>query len=330
MRTGRARSGALTIGIAATVAVTGMAGCTPPVDCDRQITSLHDPVGPCLRFGVSTPGGPTAVDEFERVVEIAGTRPTVVLWFSDFVSAPPISGLAAVRRLGADPIVTWEPWQWLGDAQYDRTRFTMASIAAGVHDDYLYRWADELAAWGSPVYLRFAHEPNGDWYPWSRAGGTPPEVYVEAWRHVHDLFASKSVDNVKWVWAPNVAFGGSEPIEPLYPGADYVDVVGVDGYNWGTARPWSTWVSPEQLFGNTLDALARIAPGKPVVVTEVGSADMGGSKPEWIRELVGFLTDREDIAAFIWFDHDKETDWRLAGTPESAAALAEALQRGRR
>ncbi|MBC2587441.1 MULTISPECIES: glycoside hydrolase family 26 protein [Rhodococcus] len=328
MRNGHPRPAAVAAGLA--VAVSTAVGCAPAIDCGAAITPLHEPVGACLRFGVSTPGGPTAVDEFERVAEIAGTPPTVVLSFSDFASPPPVAGLAAVRRLGADPIVTWEPWRWLGDGRYERGEFTMASIAAGVHDDYLYRWADELAAWGSTVYLRFAHEPNGTWYPWSPAGGTPPHVYVAAWRHVHELFASKGVANVKWVWAPNVSFEGSSMIADLYPGAEYVDVVGADGYNWGATQPWSRWTSPRELFEETLDELGRIAPGKPIVVTEVGSTDVGGSKPDWVGDLISFLDDRTDVAAFVWFDHDKETDWRLASTPEGAAALAEALQRGQR
>ena len=148
---------------------------------------------------------------------------------------------------------------------------------------------------------------------------------MAAWRHIHDLFASKSVRNVKWVWAPNVSFEGSSPTGATYPGSDYVDVVGVDGYNWGTSQPWSHWIAPRDLFGPTLDELRRIAEDDPLLITEVGCADAGGSKGEWISEFVTYLESRGDVAGFVWFDHDKETNWRLASTPESAAAFAEAL-----
>ena len=310
--------------IALTVAFA--AACTPPIRCDGTVTALHDPPGRCLRFGVSTPGGPTAVDEFVRVAETAGKMPSVVLSFSDFASAPPIAELDAVVAFGADPIVTWEPWRWLEGDVYDASEFTLQSIVDGVHDDYLYRWADELAAWGKLVYLRFAHEPNGTWYPWSVAGGTPSEVYVAAWRHVHDLFATKQLRNVKWVWSPNVSFPGSSPTGATYPGDEYVDVVGIDGYNWGASQSWSHWIAPDDLFAPTMDELRGIAPGKPQLVTEVGSADAGGSKAEWIRDLVRLVESRRDVAGFVWFDHDKEADWRMASTPESAVALAEALK----
>ncbi|MEV8195414.1 MULTISPECIES: glycoside hydrolase family 26 protein [Rhodococcus] len=305
-------------------------GCTSGRECEPVVAPLDDPGAACTRFGVSTAGGPTAGDEYRAITETIGTAPSVVLWFVDFTAPPPIHELDIVRAWGADPIVTWEPWRWLGDGAYDRTAFAMADIASGVYDDHLYRWADELAAWGGTVYLRFAHEPNGDWYPWSPAAGTSPETYVAAWRHVHELFASKNVSNVRWVWAVNVLHQGSAAIAALYPGDDYVDVLGVDGYNWGSTRPWSSWQSPEQLFGSTLDELDVIAPGRPVVVTEVGSAEAGGSKPNWIRELIDYLDARPNVAAFVWFDHNKETDWRLTSTPESARALAEALQKERR
>lgn len=94
MRHGHPRPAVIAVGLA--VAMSTAVGCAPPVDCDAVITPLHEPVGACLRFGVSTPGGPTAVDEFERVAEIAGTAPTVVLSFSDFAAPPPVADRKSV------------------------------------------------------------------------------------------------------------------------------------------------------------------------------------------------------------------------------------------
>jgi hypothetical protein len=284
----------------------------------------------CLHFGVSTPGGPSAEAEFHQVAEVAGRRPTLILSYADFDADPPIAGLEAVVRLGAEPVVTWEPWRWLGDGQYDTTAYSLQSIAAGDHDDHLYWWAESLAKFGHTVYLRFAHEANGTWYPWSATQGTSPSTYVQAWRRIHGIFAEKNATNVKWVWAPNVSFPGSTSIIDTYPGKEFVDVVGLDGYNWGTSRPSTHWIAPADLFGPTLKEVTAIAPGKPIVVTEVGSADSGGDKALWIRELLTFLARERNIAGFIWFNHDKEADWRLDSTPESAAAFAEELGRGLR
>lgn len=307
-----------------------MVACSAASRCNASRPLFASAGEECLRFGVSTPGGPTAEAEFRRVADVAGQTPSIVLSYSDFASPPPIEGLRAVAALEAEPMITWEPWRWLGDGEYDTQSVTMKSIAEGAQDDYVYWWAESLAKFERTVYLRFAHEANGTWYPWSITQGIAPETYVEAWRRIHRIFAEKKVDNVRWVWAPNVSFPGSTPIVDTYPGADYVDVVGVDGYNWGTSRPTTHWIAPEDLFGPTLTELGRIAPGKPIVVTEVGTSAKGGDKAEWIRGLIGYFDDHQAVSGFIWFDHDKEEDWRLASTPESAAAFAEELRKAHR
>lgn len=309
------------------ITTTGAVACAEPVVCPREPTPLHEPPGQCLRFGVSTPSGPLAVDETASVTELVGVAPSVQLSFHDFAAIPPIAQLDVVAGAGAASILTWEPWRHLGGDGYDRGAFPMTSIVGGVFDDYLYRWADELRAHGSTVYLRFAHEPNGTWYPWSPTGGTPPDVYVAAWRHVHDLFASKGTSNVKWVWAPNVPVAGEDrPFDAWYPGDEYVDVVGIDGYNWGTGTPGQSWIGPSELFDSSLGRLREVAPGKPLLVTEVGSAEEGGLKADWIGELVAYLDDEPGVAGFVWFEHDKEADWRLSSTAEAGAAMENALR----
>ncbi len=58
---------------------------------------------------------------------------------------------------------------------------------------------------------------------------------------------------------------------------------------------------------------------------ETASAEQGGSKADWIRALFGYLAAQPDVTAVVWFDHLKETDWRLGSSHASAAALREAL-----
>ena len=170
---------------ASVVGSMGVVACEPaPRECPPTISPLHGPAGDCLRFGVSTPSGPLRPAEVAAVTDLVGVRPTVNLFFEDFTAIPPIAALDAVVASGAEPVVTWEPWRHLGGDDYDWGAFTMSSIVAGAHDDYLYRWADELVAWGGIVYLRFAHEPNGDWYPWGmHVNGNTPQSYIDAWRH---------------------------------------------------------------------------------------------------------------------------------------------------
>jgi beta-mannanase len=281
-----------------------------------------------LRFGVSTPGGPEAADELDEVARLAGEQPTLVLWFSDFVQEPPLSEMEAVAARGATPLVTWEPWRW-GGGRF-QPAFALRSIAAGAHDGQLRLWAKALQRWGRPVLMRFAHEMNGDWYPWSeRAAPNRSGDYVAAWRRVHDVFAASDAGNVAWVWAPNTPYEGSADIAGLYPGDSYVDVVGLDGYNWGTSQPWSTWTTPAALFGPGLAELRSVAPGKPIMITETASAEVGGSKATWIDSLFSYLTDQDDVSALVWFHQRKETYWRINSSPAAAAAFRQGFARTR-
>ncbi|MBW9110729.1 glycoside hydrolase family 26 protein [Microbacterium ureisolvens] len=277
-----------------------------------------------LRFGVTTPGGATADAELDAVARLAGENPGLVLSYHDFAQSPPIAGLDSVAARGATSILTWEPWRWGGGAT--QASYSNAQVIAGAYDTYLQQWGASLAAWGKPVYVRYAHEMNGNWYPWSDGvNGNASGSYAAAWRHVHEVVTAAGATNVQWVWSPNVPYAGSTPLASVYPGSAYVDAVALDGYNWGTSQPWSSWVTPQALFADGLAQLRAMAPGKPIIVAETASAEAGGSKATWNADLVAHLAAQPDVTGLVWFHHDKEVDWRIDSTPGSASALASAL-----
>ncbi|WP_458114310.1 beta-mannanase [Arthrobacter sp. R1-13] len=286
---------------------------TPPISSDP------------LRFGVSTPGGPLATSELDAVATLVNESPSIVMSYKDFSQAAPITDLNAVDARGATSLITWEPWLWSGNGA-NQPAYALDRITAGDFDTYIAQWGNALKTWGKPVMLRFAHEMNGNWYPWAEAAnGNGPGDYVAAWRHVHDVVAATGATNVQWVWAPNVPYWGSTPLTGLYPGAAYVDIVALDGYNWGTSQSWSSWTSPSALFGEGLTALRSLAPGKPIIISETASAEAGGSKADWNTALVSYLAAQPDITGFVWFHHNKEVDWRINSSTASANALATAL-----
>lgn len=227
--------------------------------------------------------------------------------------------LPAVVASERTPLLTWEPFIPPGDAPGDIAR----RVSTGEYDDYLRGWADSLATYlerthppDEPLYLRFAHEPNGDWYPWHPAS---PETYRRFWRHVHGVVTDRLSDatRVAWGWTVNHVDTGAHRFEALYPGDEYVDWVGVDGYNWGATRSWSTWSSPADVFEDALDRL-RALTDRPCFVPEIGCTSVAADGPdpvrkgEWIQNAVAYLHDR-DVRAICWFNQDKETDWAVFG-----------------
>lgn len=277
-----------------------------------------------LRFGVTTPSGPLSSKEISAVARAAGESPQIEMWYSDFRLAAPITALDAVRKRGAEPVITWEPWDWGGGTI--QPAYSLARISAGDFDGYLRSWATSLKNWGYPATIRLAHEMNGDWYPWAEGvNGNGPGEYVAAWRHVHDVFTSMGATKVRWMWSPNVPYVGSVPLGGLYPGDAYVDVVALDGYNWGASQSWSTWTTPSALFGDGLAQVRALAPGKPIVIAEVASAESGGNKAQWIGALIPYLDSEIDVTGFIWFQQNKEVDWRFTSSSAAAAAFSTAL-----
>lgn len=281
-----------------------------------------------LRFGVSTPGGAAANTEIDAVASLVGESPSIVLSYYDFGQVPPITGLNSVAARGATSLLTWEPWQAGGGV--DQPAYTNARVIAGDFDAYLREWGAALAGWGKPVYLRYAHEMNSNWYPWSDGvNSNAAGSYAMAWRHVHDVVESQGASNITWVWSPNIPYAGSTALLNLYPGSAYVDVVALDGYNWGTAAAWSSWTTPSTLFGIGLSQVRTLAPDKPILIAETASAELGGSKAQWNTALISYLNAQSDVIGFVWFDHNKEVDWRIASSTTSASSFATALAQRR-
>jgi beta-mannanase len=253
---------------------------------------------------------------------MTGAMPPVVMWFQDWQHGGfnfDQMDLAASRN--AIPMVSWMP---SGD---DWSRYTLARINAGEHDAYVRQWARDAAAWGQPFFLRFAHEMNGTWYPWSPGvNGNTAAEFVAAWRRVHGLFAQEGAANAVWVWSPNVEAGPAHtptPLAAVYPGDAYVDWVGLDGYNWGDQPGWRSFAD---VFGPSYEMLIRLTQ-KPLLIAETASGEVGGDKAAWIREAFQNALPRRfpRIRGVVWFHENKERDWRVDSSPGALAAYRAAI-----
>jgi hypothetical protein len=263
-----------------------------------------------------------SVDEFERD---ARAHASVVMWYADWanVPRPDLEQLRAVARRGSLPEITWEPWDHARGPRVPQPKFRLRRIIEGRYDALIRRWARDLRAYGGPVRLRFAHEMNGNWYPWCEPfNGNRPGEFAEAWRRVWRIFDEEGTANVEWVWSP-VALAVKK-IE--YPGHAYVDRLGVSGFIGGVLLRFRRWRSFEKAFGRALRQLRRLGPGKPIEISEVGVAEQGGDKPAWIRGMFGALARRPAIDTLIWFNLDTGSDWRI----ESSAASVRAFRAGAR
>jgi mannan endo-1,4-beta-mannosidase len=156
--------------------------------------------------------------------------------------------------------------------------------------------------------------------------GNRPGEYARAWRHIHDIFTAEGATNVRWVWCPKTG-----PIAAdQYPGDRYVDIVALSGFNGGSVLPWGGWRTFADAFNAPLQSLRRIAPDKPVQISEVGTVEAGGSKPLWIKQMFDYLDAHTWIRSVLWFDLDKQADWRVATSPAAGRAFSDGVARMQR
>ena len=268
------------------------------------------------------------LDQVDRFVERTGVTPDVVDVYKAWGDSPqfdrPLADELANR--GIIPKITWEPWAAVpsGDpAGADQPGYALRTIIDGDHDPYIERWAGHIASYGGPVILRFAHEMNGGWYPWG-AGVNDNRTgeYVAAWHHVQDVFETAGATNVLWEWAPNQESPGSAPLEPLYPGDDHVDRIGISAYNWGTngtGEDHLRWRSFPDLVDGTLEHIGTFA-GQPLGVAETGSSTMGGDRAAWIAEMFDHALERE-LAFVNYFEMDTQRRWRFTDDPDAVEAF---------
>jgi mannan endo-1,4-beta-mannosidase len=284
-------------------------------------------------FGVALDGYPITEERLRAVEKEIGASPHLVVFFLQW---PPVGdqtssrfpgeSLDAIWNSGAIPCLTWEPMY------FSKGREVMVpwqAVVHGAYDGYLKGFATEAASWNRPFMIRFAHEMNIARYHWgtdpSGYGPESPSIYRRMFRYVVTLFQEAGADNAKWVFCPNaesvpnVSYDPTASwnrVEAYYPGSAYVDILGMDGYNWGTtqtkaANGWdSQWRTFETIFRPVWKTLRGLASDKPICVFETASVDHGGNKALWIEDALKTARGWE-LNGLVWFHVNKEYDWRI-------------------
>lgn len=272
-----------------------------PADAEDGLPEL---VTRC-RFGAWASTGGTPAADSRALRARLGVRLPVVSWFSALHDWDAATAGAIAALDPADPpdcLVCLEPWD---------TR--LADVAAGVHDDLLRRWCDGARRYPGRVLVRLMHEANGNWYPWSVAhrgdAVTDPGQWQEAWRRVVGIAREQGPPDLAFVFCANADDVGGVPAEAYWPGAGWVDVLGVDGYNWGWDAAGRPLATAEQVIAPMYRRLTALHPTAEVLVGETGCA-AGPGKAAWHEAL--YRSRRfPRLTRVAFFSEAKERDWRL-------------------
>lgn len=279
-----------------------------------------------IDWGVFLPDDGAASSNLWTVQQMAGSTPQYVMRFAALDDPTPIPELNVITAAGARAILTLEPWQPDGGAV--QPDYALSHIVAGDFDTQLDVWARNLADWGQPLLLRFGHEMNSDHYPWSiGVNGNSAADYIAAWKHVRQRFSLAGAHNVSFMWCPDSPYEGSGDVGQAFPGTDAVDVLCLDGYNWGDGGG-HTWKSPEEIFARGLDELRALDSQHTIIIAETASVEgprSGADKADWIHRLFNFLARQDRVSAVLWFQMNKERDWRFNSSTQSQTAFKDAI-----
>jgi len=220
-------------------------------------------------------------------------------------------------------VLFWNPGDYNSEA-VDDPRFSYNSILSGSWDTYIEKFAVQVQEYGKPVILVPFPEMNGDWYTWGgTVNGNTAESHVAAYRYIHRFF--KDVPNVLFGWSVNnesIPDIGTNSIVGYYPGSNYVDIVGVSGYNY--ANPWQNF---HDVFAPALYTFQIFQ--KPVMIFGMGSAE-GERKAEWIQDAINVQTKLySEIIGWLWnnMPYDENYNWRVESSPASLDAFRTAIQK---
>ena len=303
-----------------------------------------EPLRDRARLGAYVQGLPyfeRSAREFRALEQKLGTQLPILSGFIDFqyvLGEPRDLALAAggTRTL----LYSWEPHC---DGPDDCVSF--ARVARGDFDAYFQRVADSMLKFPYDIYVRPWGEMNADWSAWQPNSGKPragtPEEFIAAWRHVYTLFRQAGVHNLKFIFNPDAAHDATTvPVERIWPGASYVDVLGIDGYNWGLGNEPTKgrWEPFEEIFAPMYERLTALHETAPVWVCEVGSKepqkDDGNQRPaprdpthtksSWIDAMMSSrLFPR--MTALVAFNVLKERDFRFESSSDSLRAIRRQL-----
>ncbi|WP_307795583.1 glycosyl hydrolase [Actinacidiphila acididurans] len=239
----------------------------------------------------------------------AGLAPGIDSWFGAQSSwSVNTSQMTASRAAGAIPMIAWSP------------PGTLTDIKNGAADAQIISYAKSLASYGHPFYFRPFAEFNTQWesYSLGKPGNTPQAMYA-AWRRVFRIVRQYTGTNAMFTWTVGYS-GTTSSLKTAWPGAAYVNYVGIDAYDWCTKASWCP--GDRYRYKDMLTYVRGFDEGRPAVLAETASGLMTSGRGAWLGAALT-AAKSDGLYALVWYDevvpNTTQPDWRLA-TPSSAQA----------
>jgi len=188
-------------------------------------------------------------------------------------------------------------------------------ISAGRFDSSIDAWASAiLASRYSNMVITFEHEPNVDNVHQPKCQSDTPANYRAAFAHVYARMRSDGV-RTPFAFVPTVSVYRTGKVDAYAPPPSSYQVVGADVYN-RVPKGGRHSHSPRQLLEPMYMWIRAHAPGKPVLIGEIGEDQHDPNAARWIAQAIGMLTSHGNLLAVDW---NVTTDANVPYSPLSNA-----------
>jgi len=184
-----------------------------------------------------------------------------------------------------------------------RSGATWSQVAAAKPGSAIYNqivgFARGVKALNRSVMVAYHHEPEASG---SKRYGNA-EQFKAAYRKVVSIFNAQGATNVEWtlqLTAYSYRAKASDPraAAKWYPGDEYVDNVGGDGYSWNGCEGHGGW-TPVSAIAGPIVSFAK-AHGKHASLPEFGVAP-SAQRAQWLRDLHTYLKANRTMTAVFYF-----------------------------
>ena len=278
-----------------------------PTVSAAALAAIKKPAHPLL--GVFELGVPPSYAPVSKFGEAVRHSPALVLLFTGVGSRFPSAYAQEAHSHGATLLIQINPGT-----------IPLREVASGAYDGWLRGYARQVARFGHPVIIGFGHEMNGHWYPWGYTH-QPASAFVAAWRHIVTVFRHEGANGAIWLWTISHHIKYTAPLRTYWPGAHYVDWVGIDGYYFRRSDNF------RRVFGHKIRQV-RALTHDPILLSEVGVGQVAGQAGKLPGLFAGIA--RDHLAGIVWFDVAQhggiyKQDWRLEGHRAALRAFRRGL-----